>query len=88
MAQREQELTALRAEAIAQAEAVAAQAVALRQQLATMETQLKAARAALDQMREERGNRASQAAKLRSDLEHLEGKLPDGSERRGGGVAR
>ena len=73
LAQREQELTAIRAEAIAQAEAVAAQAVALRQQLATMETQLKAARATLDQLREERGNRASQAAKLRSDLEHLEG---------------
>jgi chromosome segregation protein len=73
LAQREQELTALRAEALAQAETVAAQAVALRQQLATMEAQLKTARAAIDQLREERGNRASQAAKLRSDLEHLEG---------------
>ena len=73
LAQRGQELTALRAEALAQAEAVAAQAVALRQQLAAMETQLKTARAVLDQLREDRGNRASQAAKLRSDLEHLEG---------------
>jgi chromosome segregation protein len=73
LAQREQELTALRAEALAQAEAVTAEAVALRQQLAAMETQLKTARATLDQLREDRGNRASQAAKLRSDLEHLEG---------------
>jgi chromosome segregation protein len=73
LVEREKELTGVRAEALAQAETVSAQAVALRQQLATMETQLKAARAALDQLREERGNRASQAAKLRSDLEHLEG---------------
>ncbi len=72
LAQREQELTALRAEALAQAETVAAQALALRQQLASMETQLKTARVALDELRENRGNRASEAAKLRSDLEHLE----------------
>jgi chromosome segregation protein len=73
LAQREQELTVVRAEALARAEAIATEAQALRQQLATMDTQLKTARASLDQLREERGNRASQAAKLRSDLEHLEG---------------
>jgi chromosome segregation protein len=73
LAQREQELTALKAEALAQAEAIAAQAQELRHHLATMETGLKTARAALDQLREDRGSRASQAAKLRSDLEHLEG---------------
>ena len=72
LAKREQELTALRAEALAQAEALVAQALAVRQQLAAMETQLKTARIALDQLREDRGNRASEAAKLRSDLEHLE----------------
>jgi len=72
LAERQQELTSARAEALAQAEEVTAQAVALRQQLSMMETEIKAARAALDQLREERGNRASQAAKLGSDLEHLE----------------
>jgi chromosome segregation protein len=73
LAQREQELISLKAEALAQAEAIAAQAQEVRQKLAEMETQLKAARAALDQLREDRSSRSSQVAKLRSDLEHLEG---------------
>ncbi|HEY2467458.1 MAG TPA: chromosome segregation protein SMC [Terracidiphilus sp.] len=73
LAQREQELTALKAEAMAQAEAIAAQAQEIRHQLAEMETQLKAGRAALDQLRENRSGRSSQQAKLKSDLEHLEG---------------
>jgi len=72
LAQREQELTSLKAEALAQAEAIAAQAHEVRHQLAEMETRLKAARAALDQLRDDRAARASQAAKLKSDLEHLE----------------
>jgi chromosome segregation protein len=72
LAQREQELAAMKAEALAQAESIAAQAHDIRHQLAEMETRLKAARAALDQLREDRGARASQAAKLKSDLEHLE----------------
>jgi chromosome segregation protein len=37
-----------------------------------MEAQLKAGRAALDQSREDRAGRSSEAAKLRSDLEYLE----------------
>jgi chromosome segregation protein len=73
LAQRERELTVLKAEALAQAEVIAAQAQEVRHQLAELETQLKTARAALDQLREDRSGRASQAAKLRSDLEHLEG---------------
>ncbi len=73
LAQREQELTTLKAEALAQAESIAAHALELRHQLATMETELKSARAALDQLREDRSGRSSQVAKLRSDLEHLEG---------------
>ncbi len=73
LAQREQELTTLKAEALAQAESIAAQALELRHQLATMETELKSARAALDQLRDDRSGRSSQVAKLRSDLEHLEG---------------
>ncbi|HKD61950.1 MAG TPA: chromosome segregation protein SMC [Terracidiphilus sp.] len=73
LAQREQQLSALRTEALAQAETIAAQAQEIRHQLATMETELKTARAALDQLRENRSGRASQTAKLKSDLEHLEG---------------
>jgi chromosome segregation protein len=73
LANREQELAALKSEALAQAEAIAAQAQDVRHQLAEMETHLKTARAALDQLREDRSGRASQAAKLKSDLEHLEG---------------
>ena len=73
LAEREQELTALKSDALAQAEAIAVLALELRHQLAKIETDLKAARAALDQLREDRSGRSSQVAKLRSDLEHLEG---------------
>jgi chromosome segregation protein len=72
LAKREQELTTLRAEALSQAQTVAAQAQALRQQLAAMETELKTGRAALDQLRDDRASRASEVAKLRADLEHVE----------------
>ena len=72
LAERQTELTALRTDSMAQAQTLAAEAQALRQQLATLEAQLKAGRSALDQMREERANRSSAVAKLRSDLEHLE----------------
>jgi chromosome segregation protein len=72
LAQREQQLTALKAEALALAESIAAQASELRHKLATIETDLKAARAGLDQLREDRSGRSNQVAKLRSDLEHLE----------------
>jgi chromosome segregation protein len=72
LAKREQELTALRTEALAQAQTLAAEAHSLRQQLAAIETQLKTGRAALDQLRDNRANRASEVAKLRSDLEYLE----------------
>jgi chromosome segregation protein len=72
LAARELELKAQREEAIAQAQNIATQAQSLRQQLATIETELKSGRAALDQLRENRGNLMSAVAKLRSDLEHLE----------------
>jgi chromosome segregation protein len=73
LAARAGELAAAREEAVAQAHELAAQAKALREQLSTIETQLKTARAALDQLREARAERSSEMAKLRSDLEHLEG---------------
>ena len=72
LAQREQELTAQRAESLALAQTLAGQAQALRLQLAALETQLKTGRAGLDQVREDRANRSSEVAKLRADLEHLE----------------
>ncbi|HUN87124.1 MAG TPA: chromosome segregation protein SMC [Terracidiphilus sp.] len=72
LAAREQELAALRDEAITQAKEITEQAQVLRQQLATMETELKTSRSTLDALRDQRSERASQVAKLRSDLEHLE----------------
>jgi chromosome segregation protein len=73
LAERQKELAQVRVEALALAQSIVAQAHALRQQLAAMETQLKTGRAALDQLREDRASRSSELAKLRSDLEHLEG---------------
>jgi chromosome segregation protein len=73
LAVREKEMSDARTEALALAQTLVIQSQALRQQLAAMETQLKAGRAALDQLREDRAGRSSQVAKLRSDLEHLEG---------------
>ena len=72
LAGRQKELADVRAEALVLTQTLAAQAQALRHQLAAMETQLKTGRAALDQLREDRANRSSQGSKLRSDLEHLE----------------
>jgi chromosome segregation protein len=72
LALRQTELTAARAEATALTQTIGEQAKALRQQLAEMETQLKAGRANLDQMRENRAGRSSELAKLHSDLEYLE----------------
>ena len=69
---RQLELTEIRATAVAEVQNIAAQAQALRQQLAELEMQLKTERAALDQLREDRAARSSELAKLHSDLEHLE----------------
>jgi len=72
LAERQTELTAARAEATVLTQTIGEQAKALRQQLAEMETQLKAGRANLDQMRENRAGKSSELAKLHSDLEYLE----------------
>jgi chromosome segregation protein len=72
LAARQTELTALRAEALSQAQTLAAESQAVRHQLTAMEAQLKTGRAALDEMRDRRANLSSDVAKLRSDLEHLE----------------
>jgi chromosome segregation protein len=72
LASRQQELGAIRAEALELAQSLAGQSQALRHQLATIEAQLKTSRAALDQLRDDRGTRSNLVAKLRADLEHLE----------------
>jgi chromosome segregation protein len=72
LAARQKELAAARGKALELAQNLTAQALALRQQLAELETHLKTARAAVDRLREDRANRASELARLRSDLEHLE----------------
>ena len=72
LAAKQIELKASREQAMAAAKAAAEEAAALREQLAATEAQLKALRAATDGFREERSRLASLAAKLVSDLEHLE----------------
>jgi chromosome segregation protein len=72
LAAKQKELAEMRTQALAAAQTLAEQALALRQQLASIEAQLKTSRAAIDQLREDRAARSSQVAKLRSDLEHLE----------------
>ena len=69
---RQIELKAARDAAQEEARTAAAEAAALREQLAAAEHQLKTMRAATDEFRENRSRLASLAAKLRSDLEHLE----------------
>jgi len=69
---KQNELAEMRTQALSAAQTLAEQALALRQQLAAIEAQLKTSRAAIDQLREDRAARSSQVAKLRSDLEHLE----------------
>jgi len=69
---RQEELTAARAEALAQAQALASEAHDVRHKLTQLETELKTARLSVDQLRDDRANRASEVAKLKSDLEYLE----------------
>jgi chromosome segregation protein len=72
LVERQKELTETHREALAATQSIAEQAQALRQQLAEMETQMRAGRATLDQLREDRAGRSSELAKLHSDLEYLE----------------
>ncbi len=72
LAEKQKDLAEQRATATGQAQSLAAEAQALRQQLAQLETDLKNARSAIDQLRDNRATRSNEAAKLRSDLEHLE----------------
>jgi chromosome segregation protein len=72
LAKQGQLLNTLRADARAQEQAATAQAQELRQELIVLETQLKAGRATLERLREDRANRSREAAKLQADLDHIE----------------
>jgi chromosome segregation protein len=72
LAQRQKDLAEAKSAALALAQTIASQALTLRQQLASFEAELKTGRAGLDQLREDRAACSSMAAKLKSDLEHLE----------------
>ena len=72
LASRQKELAEVRAEALALAHTLVEQSQALRQQLSSIEAQLKTARAALDKLRDDRASNSNLVAKLRADLEHLE----------------
>ncbi len=72
LAQKQTELIAARADALALTQSIAEQSRTQRAQLAEMETQLKTLRANIDQLRENRAGKSSELAKLHSDLEYLE----------------
>ena len=66
------ELGATRAEATALAERLTAEATTLRARLAELDTKLRALRNGTEALREQRSGHAARAARLSSDIEHLE----------------
>jgi chromosome segregation protein len=67
-----QQLSETREQALAEAARWGEEAIALRAALAEIEASLKAARTETDSLRETRSQRSAQAAKLTSDLKHVE----------------
>ena len=66
------ELTEMRAQAIAESETLSCEATALRSAMAELDTSLRALRHQTEELREQRATLSARAAKLSSDLEHLE----------------
>ena len=66
------ELSEMRAQAIAEGETLSAEASALRASVAELDTKLRALRHETEELREQRATLSAKAAKLTSDLEHLE----------------
>jgi chromosome segregation protein len=66
------ELTEMRAQAIAEAETLSSEASALRSSMAELDTQLRALRHDTEVLREQRATLSTLAARLSSDLAHLE----------------
>jgi chromosome segregation protein len=67
------ELTEVRAQAIAQGEALSAEAASLRAAMSELDVRLRALRHVTEVLREQRATLSARAAKLTSDLEHIEG---------------
>jgi chromosome segregation protein len=65
-------LTESRAQAITEGETLTAEAAALRAAMAELDTKLRALRHETEELREQRSTLSARAAKLTSDLEHLE----------------
>jgi chromosome segregation protein len=66
------ELTEMRAQSIAEGETLSSEAAALRASMSELDVRLRALRHETESLREERANLSARAAKLTSDLEHLE----------------
>jgi chromosome segregation protein len=72
IAQQHTELTEMRAQAIAEGETLSSEAAALRSAMSELDTKLRTLRHETEDLREQRANLSARAAKLTSDLEHLE----------------
>ncbi len=70
--QQHTELTEMRAQAIAEGETLSSEASALRAAMSELDTKLRALRHETEELREKRATLTARAAKLTSDLEHLE----------------
>jgi chromosome segregation protein len=66
------ELTEMRAQAIAEGEKLSTEAIALRATMSELDTTLRTLRHETEALREQRATLSARAAKLTSDLEHLE----------------
>jgi chromosome segregation protein len=66
------ELTEMRAQAIAEGETLSGEASALRAAMTELDTRLRSLRHQTEELREQRAGLSARAAKLTSDLEHLE----------------
>jgi chromosome segregation protein len=67
------ELAEMRAQAIAEGEMLSAEAAALRASMSELDTRLRTLRHTTEELREQRATLSARAAKLSSDLEHIEG---------------
>jgi chromosome segregation protein len=72
LAVQHEELTELRAQATAEGATLSAQATELRTQMTELDTKLRTLRHETEDLRETRANFTARAAKLTSDLEHME----------------
>ena len=72
LSQQHTDLTEIRAQAIAEGETLSAEASALRAAMSELDIKLRALRHETEELREQRAQLSARAAKLTSDLEHLE----------------